>query len=301
MKRLFGVEVARFLSRRSVRVFGMFLLLVVTTAGVLTFVFSNRNLAAATERARASATKDYQACLRGEFAPPPEELPAGFDPAKACAPPDLSQVTADPRFHLTSLRDVLGGASAALVMLGLGLGASGFGAEWHHRTIATLLTWESRRGRVAVAKLAAAAAVVFLGVLAIEALLSAALVPAAAFRGSTSGTTASWLAGVIGVALRGASLAAMGAVLGGAIATIVRNTALALGISFAWLAVVEGTIRGVRPRWQPWLIGDNATAFVAPAGEGVVRTALGGGVVLAVYVLLIAALATEIFKRRDVA
>jgi hypothetical protein len=299
MKRLFGVEVARFLSRRSVRFFGTFLLLVVTTAGVLTFVFSTRDLAAATERARTAATSDYQACLRGEFGH--EEMPAGFDPAKACAAPDLTQVTADPRFHLTSLQDVLGGASVALVMLGLGLGASSFGAEWHHRTIATLLTWEPRRVRVAVAKLAAAAVVVFIGVLAIEALLSFALIPAAAFRGTTSGTTASWLAGVIGVGLRGAALGAMGAVLGGAIATIVRNTALALGISFAWLAVVENMIRGLRPKWEPWLIGNNAASFVAPGEEGAVRSMLGGGVVLAIYALLIAALATQIFKRRDVA
>ncbi|MEX2556767.1 MAG: hypothetical protein WEB06_14215 [Actinomycetota bacterium] len=299
MKRLFGVEVARFLSRRSVRFFGTFLLLVVTTAGVLTFVFSNRDLAAATERARIAATSDYQACLRGEFGH--EELPAGFDPAKACAAPDLTQITADPRFHLTSLRDVLGGASAALVMLGLGLGASSFGAEWHHRTIATLLTWESRRVRVAVAKLAAAAVVVFIGVLTIEALLSFALIPAAAFRGTTSGTTAPWLAGVIGVGLRGAALGAMGAVLGGAIATMVRNTALALGISFAWLAVVENMIRGLRPEWEPWLIGNNAASFVAPGEEGAVRSMLGGGVLLAIYAVLIAALATQIFKRRDVA
>jgi hypothetical protein len=282
-----------------VRFFGTFLLLVVTTAGVLTFVFSNRDMAAATERARAAATNDYQACLRGEFAH--EEMPAGFDPATACAAPDLAQVTADPRFHLTALHDVLGGASAALVMLGLGLGASSFGAEWHHRTIATLLTWESRRVRVAVAKLAAAAVVVFIGVLAVEALLSFALIPAAAFRGTTAGTTASWLAGVVGVGLRGAALAAMGAVLGGAIATMVRNTALALGISFAWLAVVENMIRGLRPKWEPWLIGNNAASFVAPGEEGAVRTMLGGGVVLAIYALLIAALATQIFKRRDVA
>ena len=301
MKRLFGVEVARFISRRSVRVFAVFVLLTVTTAGFLTFVFSHRNLEAATERARVAATQDYQACLRGEFAPPPDEMPAGFDPTKACMAPDLSQITADPRFHLTSLKAVLGGASGALVMLGLGLGASGFGAEWHHRTIATLLTWESRRVRVAVAKLAASAVIVFLGVLAIQALLSVALIPAAAFRGTTAGTSGSWLAGVIGVGLRGASLAAMGAVLGGAVATIVRSTAVALGITFAWLAVIESAIRGLRPRWQPWLIGDNATAFIDPSGEGVVRTMLGGGVVLAVYVLLIATLATQIFKRRDVA
>ncbi len=301
MKRLFGVEVARFLSRRSVRVFGAFLLLIVMAAGVLTFVFSNRDFAAATARERAAVTRDYQACLRGEFAPPPEERPAGFDPAKDCEPPDLTQVTADPRFHLTALRGVFAGASIAMVMLGLGLGASFIGGEWHHRTMTTLLTWESRRIRVIAVKLAAAAAAVFVGVIAFEVLLGASLLPAAAFRGTTEGATASWLGSVIGVGLRGATLAAMGAVLGGAIATVARNSALALGISFAWLAVVENMIRGLRPTWEPWLIGNIAASFIDPGGDGAVRTMLGGGVVLGIYVILIAALASQIFKRRDVA
>lgn len=300
MKRLYLLELARFVSRRSMRFFGVFLVLLVLTAGSLTYVFSHRDVAAATARARAAATAEYEGCVRGEFAPPPEENP-GFDPARECVPPNLPEITADPRFHLTSLRDILGGASAALVMLGLALGASFIGAEWHHRTMTTLLTWESRRGRVLTSKLAASATVVFVCVLTIEALLGAALVPAAALRGTTTGTTASWLAGVIGVGLRGAALAAMGAALGGAIATVARNTALALGISFAWLAVVENAIRGLRPRWQPWLIGDNAASFIAPPGELLPRSVLGGGAVLAIYVLLAAALATQIFKRRDVA
>ncbi len=82
---------------------------------------------------------------------------------------------------------------------------------------------------------------------------------------------------------------------------MVRNTALALGISFAWLAVVENMIRGLRPKWEPWLIGNNAASFVAPGEEGAVRSMLGGGVMLAIYALLIATIATQIFKRRDVA
>jgi hypothetical protein len=301
VKRLYHIELVRFLSRRSMRVFGVFLFLVVITAASLTFAFSHRGVATATARARAAATAEYHACLRGEFAPPPGENPGGFDPAKECLPPELSEITADPRFHLTALREILGGASAAMVMLGLALGASFIGAEWHHRTMTTLLTWEPRRTRVLAAKFAASASVVFVAVVAIDLILGAALVPAAAFRGTTAGTTASWLAGVIGVAFRGAVLAAMGAVIGGAIATVARNTALALGISFAWLAVVENMIRGLRPQWQPWLIDDNAASFIAPPGEPTVRSMPGGGAVLAIYVLILTAIAAQIFKRRDVA
>lgn len=288
MKRLFEMEVARFLSRRAVRVFGVLLILAVIVAGSLTFAFSNRDVDGARARAATEAAAGYEECLRHT------------GDAKDCVvhPDDL---LVDPRFHLTSLRDVFGGAGVAMVMLGLALGASFIGAEWHHRTLTTLLTWESRRIRVLAMKLAASAAVAFAAVIAFQAMLGAALVPAAAFRGSTEGATAAWLGGVIGIGFRVATLAAIGAVLGGAIAAVTRNTAIALGISFAWLAVVEGIIRGLRPRWQPWLIGDNATAFVAPADASVVRTILGGGVVLAIYVLLVALIAGRVFQQRDVA
>ena len=295
MTPLLVVELTRFVSRRSVRVFGMFLLLAVIAAGSLTFALSNRDEAGATARARAAATQEHQACLRGEFGPPSD---GGVK--ELCPEPDLTQITADPRFHLAKLRDVFGGVGAALVLLGLGLGASGIGAEWHHRTMTTLLTWEARRMRVAVAKLAASAGVVFVGVIVFEALLGAALVPAAVFRGTTSGATVSWLAGVIGVVVRGAALGAMAAVIGGTIALVARNSALALGISFAWFAVVENMIRGLRPRWQPWLIGDNAESFIAPS-ISTPRSALGGGLVLGFYVSAAALVAIRIFRARDVA
>lgn len=300
MNRLISVEVLRFTSRRAVRVSALLALLAVVAAGAITFAVSNRDIAGASERAQVAATKDHQACLRGEFAPPPEEQPPGFDPVKECQQPDLAQVRADPRFHLSALKDVLGAAGAVLILIGLALGASFIGAEWHHRTMTTLLTWEPRRVRLWLAKMAAAAAVTFVGVLAVEALLAGALIPAAAFRGTTQGTTASWLSGVLGVALRGSALAGMAAVLGGAVATIARNTAVAVGISFAWLAVVENIVRGVRPRWGLWLIADNAGSFVFP-GEGAVRTALGAGVVLAIYVVVGAVIAVAWFRRGDVA
>jgi len=293
MKRLYAVEISRFLSRRSVRFFGMFLLLIVITAGSLTFVFSNRDFDAANAKARAAASADYNRCLQASG--------ANFADQPKCEPPDLSQITADPRFDLTKLRQIFEGASVALIMLGFGLGASGVGAEWHHRTMTTLLTWEPRRVRVAVAKLAAGATVVFGAVIAFEALLGAALVPAAAFRGTTAGTTASWLAGVIGVGMRGAAIGAMGAVIGGALAIVTRNTAVALGISFAWLAVIENMIRGLRPRWGPWLIGSNAESFLGPLAGDSTRTVIGGGVVLAAYVLALALVAVRWFGRQDVA
>lgn len=300
MKNLLSVEISRFTSRRAVRVFLGGAILGLVGAGALTFAFSSRDVAGATQRARAQAVREYEACLRGEFAPPPEELPPGFDPKEACQTTDPSQITADPRFHLKSLRDVLAGASGPLVLVGLILGASFVGAEWHHRTMTTLLTWEPRRVRVALAKFAACAAVVTLAVAAYQALLGGVLVPAAVFRGTTAGTSASWLGGVVGVGLRGALMAGLASVLGGAVALVARNSAFAMGVWFAWLAVLEGIIRGVKPAWTRWLIGDNAASLVAGTGEGP-RTTYGAGILLALYVVAAAALATASFRSRDVA
>ncbi len=288
MSRLIRVELARFFGRRAVRVFGMLLLLGVMLAGTLTFVLSHRDIDAATRAARASAAEEHAACER--------------DPHNqgGCGELDLSQITADPRFHLDGLDDVFRGASIAFVMLGLGLGASFVGAEWHHRTMTSLLTWEPRRVRVAAAKFAAVGAAVFLSVLAFEALLGGALVPAAVFRGTTQGADAGWLAQTFGVALKGATLASMGAMLGAALGFVARNSAVALGIAFGWLAVGENMIRNLRPGLTRWLIGDNAVSFIAPSFEAP-RSAVGGAAIVAVYVAIAAVLATRVFGRRDLA
>ena len=53
------------------------------------------------------------------------------------------------------------------------------------------------------------------------------------------------------------------AVIGGAVAAVGRHTAAALGVVFVWTAVVEGLIRGLRPHFTPWLLGDNLVTFLS--------------------------------------
>lgn len=287
MSDLVRVELARFFGRRAMRVSGLLVVLGIVLAGSLTFAFSHRDVEGATRTARIHAQQEYLACL-------------SENAAKDCEPYDSTQVDVDPRFHLAALDDVFRGTSVASVMLGLALGAAFVGAEWHHRTMTSLLTWEPRRIRVAAAKLAVAGAAVFVSVLAMESLLGGALVPAAVFRGTTSGVDASWLAGTVGVALKGATLAAMGSVLGGAIALVARNSAVAIGIAFGWLAVGENMIRNLKPGLIRWLIGDNAVAFIAPSLDAP-RSATGGALVVAAYVVAAALVGTRIFRRRDLA
>jgi hypothetical protein len=95
-----------------------------------------------------------------------------------------------------------------------------------------------------------------------ELLLGAALLPAGLLRGTTDGIDPDWLRSLSGVGLRVAAVSVVGATMGASIATIGRNTAAALGIAFGYLAIVENAIRGLRPNWTPWLLGDNIIVVI---------------------------------------
>jgi hypothetical protein len=287
---LFEIEVRRFTARRAMRITGMLAVLLIVVGGSLAFAFSNQDVAGATARARAKATAEHRACLeetRGD--------------ATKCGDFDPNTVRADPRIHLSALTDVLTNVAGNLVVLALVLGASFIGAEWHHRTMAATLTWEARRTHVALAKIAAAASVSFFAVLALEILLSGALIPAALFRGTTQGVDAAWLTHTIDVGVRIAVLGAFAASVGAGLALVARNTAFVIGISFLWIAVLEGIVRGTRPRWGRWLIGDNAGSFIGVAGDTGMRSGATAGLLLALYVGVIGWIGVTAFRRRDVA
>lgn len=302
MSALLSVELRRMLARRLVRVLVVLALVGIAIAGVAVAVTSKPVVGPALVLAQQQVEEFRLGCER-EVAAHPEDYPANVDPEEFCRENyRVEFFYSDPRFHLTALRDVFLGTAFILVVGGWLLGASFMGAEWHAGTLATLLTWEPRRLRVFVAKFAAAAAVLFLLAVALQAILGLVLAAAAALRGTTEGADAEWLRSVSGVAVRVAGLTAMAGAMGFAIATIGRNTAAALGAGFAYLAVVEGLVRGLRPQWSRWLIGDNAGVFLT--GEAgfppVNRSPLGAAGVIAAYAgaLLLAALVA--FRERDV-
>ena len=165
-------------------------------------------------------------------------------------------------YDLVGLPDVLMGTSLVLVSVAWILGASAIGADWHAGHVTTILTWEPRRGRVMLAKIAASLTSVFVVSLVIQALLGAALAVAAAGAGSTAGADAAWLAESAGVALRVALLSTIFAGFGFGLASAGRNTAVALGVGFGYLVIVENLVRGLRPQWTPWLLTDNAGLFI---------------------------------------
>jgi hypothetical protein len=206
-------------------------------------------------------------------------------------------------YDLVGLPDVLMGTSLVLVSIAWMLGASAIGADWHAGHFTTILTWEPRRGRVMLAKIAASLASVFVLSLVIQALLGAALAAAAAGTGSTAGADAAWLAESAGVALRVALLSTILAGFGFGLASAGRNTAVALGVGFGYLVIVENLVRGLRPQWTPWLLTENAGLFIVDSPIDfplLARSTVGAGLYLAAVGAALLLLASGLFRIRDV-
>src|SRR5829696_7486484 len=299
---LLGVEWRRVLARRLVRVSAALAVLAVLAAGAIAFLVSWDTDAASLAQAQAARQVEVQRCIAGQLEGFPTDVPPDHR-AEFCEQGFIPPVQ-DRRFHYEHLPEILVGTSGFAIILGWLLGASLVGAEWHAGTMATLLTWEPRRVRVLVAKLVAAGTLVFALTVVLQLLLGVALLPAGLLRGTTDGIDSDWLQSLSGVGLRVAAVSVVGATLGLSIATIGRNTAAALGIAFGYLAIVENAIRGLRPSWSPWLLGDNVIVVITNQTQNtplVGRSALEAAALVACYTLALLAAALFAFRRRDIA
>jgi hypothetical protein len=310
VSRLFGVELRRIAARRLVRAFLVLGVAGIAVGATIVFFkahpFGPQDRQAALAQAEAQRADDLAACSRGDFGIPESEIPAGMTLEQFCAQKVIGPAEAyvfDPSYHYETARDAMMGTNVLFILL-LGLiGASMIGAEWHAGTVTTLLTWEPRRIRVLVVKALAVALFAFVASLVLQALLGAALLPTAVVRGTTQGVDSAWWRETVGVVLRGGALASLAAVTGLAIASIARNTAFAIGVAFAWMAVIEPILRAFRPRWQPWFVTTNAANFIvgkAPDDNVAMRTTWGAGLTVAIYVAAILLAAAAAFRARDV-
>ena len=299
---LLAVEWRRVLTRRLVRVSAALAVLAVLAAGTITFLVSRDTDPASLAKAQAARQAEVQRCIAGQVQNLPPDLPPEERP-RFCQEGFIPPVP-DHRFHYEHLPEILVGTSGFAIILGWLLGASAVGAEWHAGTMATLLTWEPRRVRVLAAKLLAAGALVFALAVVLQALLGVALLPAGLLRGTTEGIDRGWWRSASGVGLRVAAVSVVGATMGLSIATIGRNTAAALGIAFGYLAIVENAIRGLRPKWSPWLLGDNIIVVITNQTQNTPlagRSALEAATLVACYTLALLAAALFAFRRRDIA
>jgi ABC-2 type transport system permease protein len=307
MTALISVELLRILSRRIVRVVGLLALAAILIASVVVFARSHRLQPGEQQGREQQARTEWQAqidaCARGEFGVPQDEIPPGTTLREFCQEAVIGDlIVEDPRFRLTAVKDVLAGTSGFLITLLLVLGASFVGAEWHAGTMSTFLTWEPRRVRVFVAKMLAAASFAFAGFLIVQAVLGLALVPAAALRGTTEGTDITWLGSTLAMQVRAALMASVAAGIGLSLASIGRNTALALGVGFVYFSILEPFLRAVRAGWQSWFLSDNVATFISGETGGFIegRSPVEAALLIAAYTLGLTLVALEMFRRRDV-
>jgi hypothetical protein len=206
-------------------------------------------------------------------------------------------------------RNGLGGAATPLALAGFILGASLFGADYTTRALTTLLTWEPRRSRVLAAQAAASAAVTAGASLALLALLTIGLLPAALVHGTGTSPTASWYIWAAALAFRCALLAAAAAVIGTSFAALGRSTAAALAGAGVYVLVVEQAASNVAPSIGRWLVIPDAISWIAvtpnptmagPGGRTNGHTVITAGLLLLACVVVLHAVATTFLKHRDI-
>ena len=204
---------------------------------------------------------------------------------------------------------VAGGGDGILMIAGLPLllgalfgGASVVGAEWRAGTVTTVLTWEPRRLRLHVARTAACCILAFVISFALQALFLAAILPAVLANGTTAGTDAEWWGALLAAMGRLALLTGAAAALAASLATLGRNTAFALTAVFAWLAVGENLVRGLKPSLQPLLLGDNLSIVLTWAqleSADFTRSPAIAALVIVAYCGVIVVASAVLFLRRD--
>ena len=297
---LLKVEIRRFLARRLFRMLSLLVVLGFIAAGVGIFINSD-NSPDAVAHVEREQQRQVEACLQSFQSPGQAQLyglPEGQDPEEFCR----EQVyVSDPRFRYEDLDEMLPGLAFIFVSIGWLIGASFIGAEWHHRTLTTLLTWEPRRALVIAIKAVVVGLLTFLWIALLQAFFAAVVYPAAAFQGTLAGVDSEFWLNVLDVGGRICATASIAALMGFALATAGRNTAAALGVGFVYLAIVESLIRAFRPKWVGWLIGDNLSAFLqgGDVAHYVGHSAGEAGLLLAAYTGALLVVAIAVFKRRE--
>ena len=307
MRALLLVEIRRILSRRAVYLAAALVVLGMLIAGAVLFARSHRldsaQGRALVERARMERQAAIEACARGEFGIPAEDVPPGLTLEQFCEQAVGTYGVEDPAFPLARFREVAEGLSGLFIALVAILGASFIGAEWHAGTVATQLMWEPRRNRVLVAKVVVAALFGFAFFFLAQVMLLGAVSPAAVFRGTTEGVDAAWMRGAAGLVVRGAGAAGLAAAIAFSLASMARNTAAAVGGLFVYMAILEPLIRNLRPNWRAWYLIDNLVTFITahqPEFGLPEPTMTGAAILVSAYTVGFVLLAMAVFRRRDV-
>lgn len=299
-------ELRRVLARRMVRVLALLAVAGVAVAGVLTFLNTAKVSDAGMAARRHAADARVAACLAG--GPVPQVNGRDGPPPGAARTENFCRFVVgqvdDPRFKLTQVKGILQGTTGPLVVVAWLIGASVIGSDWQTRTVTTVLTWEPRRARVLLTKAGACIVVASAFALLAQGLVVLGLLPSAYLHGTTAGAGGAWVNSVLGVLGRGTGLIAIAAAIGFSVASIGRNTAAALGIGFAYFLVIENVVGSFLEGFRRWLLLGNAIVLVSgenSGGDVTGRSVVAAAVYLTAVGIALLAVATTVFRRRDVA
>ncbi|MBC8365678.1 MAG: hypothetical protein H8E59_11820 [Actinobacteria bacterium] len=299
--RLLGSEIERFLARRLARGLVLTVLAIGALVGVLVFINSHPD----TWNSGFRAT-ELLSGSGGDLADWSEQRPtrSGF------GEDGFGDWGNTPYPGLQGIVGAIG-MTVALLFGGI-VGASFLGAEYRYGTIEQVLLWEPRRHRLLAAKYI----VVFLGSALITmfaiACFSAALWPAAVWRGSTSGVDGRFwldLASVIG---RTGVVAGLFGIIAATVALVTKHTTAAILGMLGYNIVAGIAIAIWLQRFYRWDPLQNAIAFITEGDAGKLvklngwhetvysHTYLAAGALLAAYAAGFAAVGFVVFRRRDV-
>ena len=323
MTRMLRVELRRLVARKVVWV-----TLIGAVAIVLVTVFGVYTQARQIDRARAGADTAYQQMVEDNERmieqcklEEAQERRRSGDPAvdfgcEQMQPPSIEDMYGQMPALTEQYRMLLRGLVYPFAFLALAMGSTAVAAEFSHRTMGTLLTFEPRRTRVFLAKvLAPAIAAVPMTVAGV--LLVMVGVPAVFrwFRIDDGVPAEDWRF-LLWMALRVVAVAAVAGAFGAAAAFLVRHSGVVIGVLVGYLVLAEGFIGNMFMPVQRYMLGRNIEAFVNDGaewetwsnctgfGECVpVRHTLSmthGAVELAVLLVLVCVLAWARFRTADV-
>jgi ABC-2 type transport system permease protein len=320
--RLLNTEVRRLAARRFTRV--LVALSILGYLAAMIFLWATHAKSTPEDVAQATAQRDsilqewQQQCNNqsGQAADA-----CGFVPTEETFP--IDQFLANNPFQPDMVGMYALAVGAAVAMVGFVLGATSIGAEWSTKNLVAWLFYEPRRLRLIGAKLIVlCVTLVVLSFLAQaiwtlsgQLLLANRGEPVSSLRPERSLT---FWSDTIAMQARAALLVLPAALLGFGLANLIRNTAAALGIAFAYFVIVENVVGAINPALQPYQFTISVAAWVSDggitvAGDPVFNQELGyvmpeeisvsnvqGGLTLLIYALVVLALSVYLFRRRDI-
>lgn len=311
MIRLLASELLRAWSRRTLRLLLIACIIAVTLGVGIATAQSSPPTAKALAEAQQARDHELARCLRGQYLGN-EERPPGYETLQEFCEDNvrLEYFVSSSGILSSQIPDILLGSSWLVSLLGAILGATFVGADWGSGTMTTLLTWESRRPRVLLARSVVATVVVVLVATATQAYFALSFRLGVSISGTADTLTSDLFRDTYETIARNSVCAAVFCVVALATATLTRSTVGALGVIGGYLIVVEGFVAGLAPGMQKWLLLRGIIVFVTQEplmiwdsrGRDLLYTiGLGqAGMALVAWVAAMSALALYSFRARDV-